>query len=67
MKDYLNKLHRMKLFRLEDVADMTGNVGAAKALLASYVERGFVCRIRTDLYSVTNLATKTCASKKNTK
>ncbi len=64
MKDYLNKLHQLKLFRLEEVSDMTGNVGAAKALLASYVERGFVCHIRTDLYSVTNLATKTCASNK---
>lgn len=64
MKDYLNKLHQMKLFGLEDVAGLTDSVGAAKALLASYIERGFVCRIRTDLYSVTDLATKTCASNK---
>ena len=64
MKDYLRKLHVMKLFSLKDVAGLVGNESTAKSLLASGVRNGTICRIKTNLYGVTDLATGRCAVNK---
>jgi len=64
MKDYLRKLHGMKLFSLKDVATLTGNESTAKSLLASGVRNGTLCRIKSNLYAVTDMATGLCAANK---
>ena len=64
MKDYLRKLYSVKLFSLKDVALLTGNDSTAKSLLASGTRNGILCRIKTNLYSVTDLATGVCAANK---
>lgn len=64
MNDYLRKLHSMKLFSLKDVATLTGNESTAKSLLASGIRKAMICRIKTNLYAVTDLATGQCAANK---
>lgn len=64
MKDYMRKLHGMKLFSLKDVATLTGNESTVKSLLASGVRNGTLCRIKPNLYAVTDLATGQCAANK---
>jgi len=64
MKDYLRKLHNMKLFSLKDVATLTGNESTAKSLLASMLRNGTLCRIKPNLYAVTDMATGLCAANK---
>ena len=64
MKDYMCKLHRMKLFSLKDVATLTGNESTAKSLLASGLRNGTLCHIKPNLYAVTDMATGLCAANK---
>ena len=64
MKDYMRKLHGVKLFTLKDVSALTGNESTAKSLLASGTYNATICHIRTNLYAVTDLATGQCAANK---
>ncbi|MBO4741730.1 MAG: hypothetical protein J5605_08865 [Bacteroidales bacterium] len=64
MKDYLHKLHKIRLFSLEDVVQTTGNESTAKSLLASGINNGTMCRIKKNMYSVTDLATLQCVANK---
>lgn len=64
MKEYLHKLHRMKLFSLQDVTQITQNESTAKSLLSAGIKNGTVCRIKMNLYAVTDLATMRCAANK---
>lgn len=58
MKKYLEDFHRMKLFRLKDVVQIVGNEKSAKDLLQNYKKQQLICRIRRDLYTITDLAMK---------
>ena len=64
MKDYMRKLHGIKLFTLKDVSAITGNENTAQSLLASGTSDATICHIRTNLYGVTDLATGQCAANK---
>ena len=64
MKDYLHKLHKMKLFSLQDVTQITHNESTAKSLLSAGVKNGTICRVKMNLYAVTDLATLRCAANK---
>ena len=64
MKDYLHKLHKMKLFSLQDVSQLTNNESTAKSLLAAGIKNKTICRVKMNLYSVTDLATLRCAANK---
>ena len=64
MKDYMRKLHGVKLFTLQDVSALTGNENTAQSLLASGTSDATICHIRTNLYGVTDLATGQCAANK---
>ena len=64
MKDYLHKLHKMKLFSLQDVSRMTNNVSTANSLLAAGIKNKTICRVKVNLYAVTDLATLRCAANK---
>ncbi len=57
MHEYLIKLHNLKLFTLEEAANVLGKKGAASELLRNYVDKGLVCKVRRNLYGVTNPAT----------
>jgi predicted transcriptional regulator of viral defense system len=58
MKKYLEDFHRMKLFRLKDVVQIVGNEKSAKDLLHNYKKQQLIYRIRRNLYTITDLATK---------
>jgi predicted transcriptional regulator of viral defense system len=64
MKDYFHQLHKLKLFSLKDVTALTNNASTAKSLLAAGIKNGTICRVKTNLYSVTDLATMRCAANK---
>jgi len=64
MKKYLEELHKMRLFRLDEVQTLIGNSNSAKDLLMNYKKQGLVVQIRRNLYSVTEMATKTTATTK---
>lgn len=64
MKDYLHKLHKMKLFSLQDVSRMTNNESTAKSLLVAGIKNQTICRVKMNLYAVTDLATLRCAANK---
>ena len=64
MKDYLHKLHKMKLFSLQDVTQLTHNESTAKSLLSTGIRNGTICRVKMNLYAVTDLATMRCAANK---
>ena len=59
MTKYIEKLHVLKLFNLQDVVtSLTGTMRSAQELLRSYTQKGLVVQIRRNLYSVTDLGTK---------
>ena len=53
---YLKQLQSKKLFTLQDVAAMTGNILTAKSLLQSYKKAGYIVSVRKNLYGALNLA-----------
>ena len=64
MGDYLHKLHKIKLFSLQDVTQLTRNESTAKSLLSAGIKNGTICRVKMNLYAVTDLATMRCAANK---
>lgn len=53
---YLQQLHALKIFNLNDVVSVTGNERTAKGLLSRYLKRALIIKIRRNLYSVTELS-----------
>lgn len=64
MYQYIERLHELKLFELKDVITLTGKERSGQELLRSYAKRGLVVKIRRNLYSVTDLATKDTVANK---
>lgn len=64
MKTYIEEFHNKKIFRFKDVVSIAGNENTAKDLLHSYKKQKLICRVRRDLYSATELATKECIAVK---
>jgi len=58
MKRYLEELHKLRIFRLNEVENLIGNLNSAKDLLQNYKKQRLVCQVRRDLYVVTDLASK---------
>ena len=58
MKQYLEELHKLRIFRLKDVESLVGNLNSAKDLLQNYKKQKLVCQVRRDLYVATDLASK---------
>ena len=55
---YLDQLQRQKVFSLDFVTRLTGNENTAKGLLQRYVQKGYIARIRRNLYTALDLANK---------
>ena len=54
----------MRLFSLQDATKIIGNESTAKSMLANAIKDGTVCRIKSNLYAVTDLATSLCLANK---
>jgi predicted transcriptional regulator of viral defense system len=59
MKRYLETFHQLKLFKKKDVLSLTQDDNATKELLRRYKKLGLISRIRRDLYTANELASKT--------
>lgn len=64
MIKYLERLHEIGIFTLDDVCAMTGNMHSAQQLMQNYVKKGLVGSIRRGLYCVNDLSTKTPVANK---
>jgi predicted transcriptional regulator of viral defense system len=64
MRRYIEELHSKKIFRLEDILSLTGNINTAKDLLLNYRKQNLVVQIRRNLYSVTDLGNKATVATK---
>ncbi len=56
---YLEQFQRKKVFGLDYAVDLTGNVHTAKCLLQRYSRKGYIARVRRNLYAALDLASKT--------
>lgn len=55
---YYEQLLKLEVFNLNDVSELIGSVDAAKHLLSRYVEKGFVKKVKRNLYYCVNLENK---------
>ncbi|GHT52854.1 hypothetical protein AGMMS49982_14210 [Bacteroidia bacterium] len=56
---YLESLHKLKIFRKQDIVALTGSENAAKELLRQYKKQRLISQIRRDMYVANDLDTKT--------
>lgn len=61
---YLNELTKYKVFSRKDFATMINDDNLAKMLLQSYLEKGYIKRIKHNLYGVVSLETNECIADK---
>ena len=64
MKQYLEELHKLRIFRLKDVETLVGNLNSAKDLLQNYKKQRLICQVRRNLYVVTDLSSKVSLANK---
>ena len=64
MKQYLEELHKLRIFHLKDVETLVGNLNSAKDLLQNYKKQRLICQVRRNLYVVTDLASKVSLANK---
>ena len=64
MKQYLEELHKLRIFRLKDVETLVGNLYSAKDLLQNSKKQRLICQVRRNLYVVTDLASKVSLANK---
>jgi len=57
MTDFLSTLQQKRVFNKHDVVSMTDDIRRAESILLSYQKRGYIQKIRRDLYCALNLAT----------
>ena len=55
---YYEKLLKLGCFSRKDIIDLTGNKYTAGSLIREYMTRGYIKRIRRDLYATISLETK---------
>lgn len=61
---YLNELTKYKVFNRKDFATMINDDNLAKMLLKNYLEKGYIKRIKHNLYGVVSLETNECIADK---
>ncbi len=57
----LRILHKMRIFRLDDIVGLSHNESTAKSFLQRQIALGTICRVRKNLYAIADLATGRCA------
>lgn len=55
---YLEYMAKKRLFTLDDIVKVSGNINTAKSILNSYVKKGYIDRIKQNYYVYLDLATK---------
>ena len=55
---YYDRLLSRGIFTFEDVKGLTGNIKTASSLVTSYLKKGYITKIKRNLYSAVNLETK---------
>lgn len=52
---YVGELQKKKVFNLSYVTELAGNENAAKAVLQTYLKKGYIIRIKQNMYAATEL------------
>jgi predicted transcriptional regulator of viral defense system len=58
VKDYLEHIHKLQIFKKEDIVKITRNENSAKELLRRYKKDGLITQIRRNMYAANDLASK---------
>ena len=61
---YLNELTKRKIFNYNDLVLMLGDNNLAKNTLQNYLKKGYIKRIKHNLYGVVSLETNECIANK---
>ncbi|GHS93563.1 hypothetical protein AGMMS50239_12790 [Bacteroidia bacterium] len=61
---YIEDLYNFKIFRLENLVELTKDENAAKAILQRYKQQRIIAQVRRNLYVITDLAVKTSLASK---
>lgn len=61
---YLNELTKYKVFNIKNFATMINDDNLAKMLSQNYLEKGYIKRIKHNLYGVVSLETNECIADK---
>ena len=61
---YLNELTKRKIFNYKDFIEIVGDDNLAKNTLQNYLEKGYIKRIKHNLYGVVSLETNECIADK---
>ncbi len=61
---YLNELTKLKIFNYKDFINIVGDNNLAKNILHNYLEKGYIKRIKHNLYSAISLETNECIADK---
>lgn len=61
---YLSELLKLKVFNYSDFMHVVGNDNLATTTLQNYLNKGYIKRIRRNLYSVVSLETNECLANK---
>ncbi len=61
---YLSELTKLKVFDYSDVCKIIGNNSSAESILQDYLRKGYIKRIRRNLYTAISLETNECIADK---
>lgn len=61
---YLKELSSLKMFNKKDVIDMCGNIHTANYILKSYIDKGYITKIKKDYFVINDLVNDTPAANK---
>lgn len=61
---YINELTKRKIFNYNDFINMVGNSNLAKNTLQNYLKKGYIKRIKHNLYSAVSFETNECIADK---
>ena len=61
---YLKELSSLKLFNKKDIINMCGNIHNANYILKSYIEKGYITKIKKNYFVVKDLVNDTPAASK---
>ena len=61
---YLKELSSLKLFNKKDIINICGNVNNANFILKSYIDRGYITKIKKDYFVINDLVNDTPAANK---
>jgi predicted transcriptional regulator of viral defense system len=64
MMKYLSELMKLKIFTYDDIIKLIGNKNSAKNILQNYLSKGYIKRIKKNLYTAISQVSLECAASK---